>query len=257
LAVLAALALTVANPGARTTDPRSAYVTPDDVRVINWIAANTPPGARFLISAKSSYQGRAITAQDAGMWLPLLAGQGRGVSVPPLSAGSEGRQAEDFAQRTEALYQASLYPTAPDSVAVLRREHIGYVFIGEQTPTISSTLLLKDTADYCLLARAGGSAVFRVKQDTAPCPPPATAQAPAALALDQPQQAHDAPVLDATQVGTQPGQLTIAGLLRGFERPRPGTLLGQRPLQFRDPPLQAPDLGLDLRRDRHALVGGG
>jgi hypothetical protein len=278
LVVLAALALTVANPGARTTDPSHAYVTPDDVRVINWIAANTPPGARFLISAKSSYQGRAITAQDAGMWLPLLAGQGRGVSVPPLSAGSEGRQAEDFAARTEALYQAGLHPTAPDSVALLRREHIGYVFIGEQTPTISSTLLLKDTADYCLLARAGGSAVFRVKQDALPCPPPATALAvpqrdsdgwqagfkpaptpPASqvLALEQPQQPHDAPVLDPAQVGAQPGQFAVAGLLRGFERPGPGALLGQRALEFRDPPLQAPDLGLDLRRDRQALGGGG
>jgi hypothetical protein len=292
LALLAALALTVANPGARTTDPRHAYVTPDDVGVINWIAANTPPGARFLISATSSYQGRAITAQDAGMWLPLLAGQGRSVSVPPLSTGSEGQQAEDFAQRTQALYQAGLTPTAPESVALLHREHIGYVFIGEQTPTISSTLLLKDTADYCLLAQAGGSAVFRVKQDSAPCPPPATALAvphrdsdgrqagfkpaptvqngrqagfkPAptplasqGLALEQPQQTHDAPVLDAAQVGTQPGQLAVAGLLRGFERPGPRALLGQRPLQFRDPPLQAPDLGLDLRRDREALVRGG
>jgi uncharacterized protein DUF6541 len=257
LAVLAALALTVANPGARTTDPRSAYVTPDDVRVINWIAANTPPGARFLISATSSYQGRAITAQDAGMWLPLLAGQGRSVSVPPLSTGSEGQQAEDFAQRTQALYQASLHPTAPDSVALLHQEHIGYVFIGEQTPTISATLLLKDTADYCLLARVGGSAVFRVKQDTAPCPPPATAHVPPGLALEQPQQPHNAPVLDAPQVGAQPGQFAIAGLLRGFERPGPGALLGQRALQFRHPTLQAPDLGLHLRRDRQALVRGG
>jgi hypothetical protein len=257
LAVLAALALTVANPGARTTDPRSAYVTPDDVRIINWIAANTPPGARFLISATSSYQGRAITAQDAGMWLPLLAGQGRSVSVPPLSTGSEGRQADDFAQRTASLYQASLTPTAPASVALLHREHIGYVFIGEQTPTISSTLLLKDTADYCLLAQVGGSAVFRVKQVAAPCPPPSKAEAPAGLALEQPQQPHHAPVLDAAQVFAQPGQFAVTGLLRRFERPGPRALLGQRPLQFRDPRLQAPDLGFDLRWDRDALIRGG
>ena len=55
-----------ARQSRRTHDrPASAYVTPDDVRVINWITADTPSGARFLISAKSSYQGRAITAQDA------------------------------------------------------------------------------------------------------------------------------------------------------------------------------------------------
>ena len=89
------------------------------------------------------------------MWLPLLAGQGRSVSVPPLSTGSEGRQADDFALRAQALYQASLTPTAPDSVALLQREHIGYVFIGEQTPTIPATLLLKDTGGL-LPAGAGG-----------------------------------------------------------------------------------------------------
>ncbi|HMA35737.1 MAG TPA: DUF6541 family protein [Chloroflexia bacterium] len=162
LALLTAALLAVVRP-AGTTDPHFAYVTPDDLAAIIWAGGHTPPGAHFLISAQSTYQGRAITATDAGMWLPLLAGGGRAVSVPPLSTGAEGRQAADLARRTAALYQAGRQPTAPASLAVLRREHIGYVFVGEQAPTISTTLLLRDPGDYCLLYQQGRSYIFGVQ----------------------------------------------------------------------------------------------
>ncbi|HUS15581.1 MAG TPA: DUF6541 family protein [Chloroflexia bacterium] len=169
-ALLAALLLTLRNPGALTPDPRYAYVTPDDLGVLTWARAATPPGAHFLISGASTYSGQAITATDAGMWLPLLTGGDRTASIPPLSAGSEGKQAQDLAARTRALYRASISPTVPSNVDLLHREHINYVFLGEQTPTISPTLLLQDTADYCLLYQHGDSYLFGLRAAEATCP---------------------------------------------------------------------------------------
>lgn len=170
LNLLLALGLTLANPRAATPDPGFAYVTPDDLATLQWVRGHTPPDTRFLISGALTYHGQAITATDAGMWLPLLAGEDRTASIPPLSAGAEGKQAQDLAERTLALYQASLTPTLASNVNLLRREQIGYIFLGEHTATISPTQLLKDSADYCLLYRQGDSYVFRLQPPGAACP---------------------------------------------------------------------------------------
>ena len=169
LALLAALVLTALNPGARTTDTRFAYVTPEDAIALAWVRDHTPAGARFLISGNPDYQGRAITASDAGMWLPLLAGGGRTVSIPPLSSGSEGQQAQDFAAGVQALYQASRAPTAPASLATLKGQGIGYVFIGAITPSISMPAPLRDPGHYCLLFWLRQSYVFRIQPDGRVC----------------------------------------------------------------------------------------
>jgi len=170
--ILVALALGVADPRALRPDPGWSYVTADDLTALGWVAAHTPPQARFLISAASTYQGRAVTAADAGMWLPLLTGQDRQTSVPPLSAGAEGAQAADYAAHVQALYTASLSPTLASNLAVLQQAGIGYVFLGEHTPTISPTVLQRDHADYCLLYRQGNSFVFGLRgAPSAPCAP--------------------------------------------------------------------------------------
>jgi len=74
--------------------------------------------------------------------------------------GSEGRQTGELAEQTAALYTASLAPTQPAGLNLMARDGLNYVFLGEQTATISPTLLLKDQADYCALYRLGLSYVF-------------------------------------------------------------------------------------------------
>src|SRR4029078_13392061 len=74
---------------------------PADEAAFNWVKANTPPGAKFLISSEFSYSGRAVTASDAGMWLPLLTG--RNVSVPALNSWMERPIEPDFFTRTREL----------------------------------------------------------------------------------------------------------------------------------------------------------
>ena len=104
------------------------------------------------------------------MWVPLWAGQGRQTSVPPLSSAAEGNQAAGLAGQVVALYEASLTPTLASNVALLQRQQISYVFLGEHTPTIAPAVLLRDRADYCMLYRQGQSYVFGIRgAPAAPC----------------------------------------------------------------------------------------
>jgi hypothetical protein len=65
----------------------TALVGPADLAAIEWIKANTPADARFLVNSFPAYGGTLAAGTDAGWWLPLLAG--RWASLPPLTYGSE------------------------------------------------------------------------------------------------------------------------------------------------------------------------
>ena len=87
---------------ARVADVgRYNYVQPGDLEAFKWVKENMPPDAKFLISSEFSYTGRAVTASDGGMWLPLLAG--RNVSVPALNSWMERPIATDFFTDTREL----------------------------------------------------------------------------------------------------------------------------------------------------------
>jgi hypothetical protein len=103
LGVLAAAPLLAFALGtSHVADPAQySYVKTADFSAFDWIRANIPSDARFLISSEFSYAGRAVTASDAGMWLPLLAG--RNVSVPALSAWMEHPIESDFFTNTRTL----------------------------------------------------------------------------------------------------------------------------------------------------------
>jgi hypothetical protein len=97
---------------ARVADPGSyTYLQPADREAFRWIRENTPPESTFLISSEFSYNGRAVTASDGGMWIPLLTG--RGVSVPALNSWMERPVRRDFFELTRALaaYTQPLTPT--------------------------------------------------------------------------------------------------------------------------------------------------
>ena len=83
-------------------DPDSnSYVRNGDLQAFDWIKENTPATAKFLISSQISYAGRAVTASDAGMWLPVLVG--RSVSVPALAAWTERPLQPDYFEQARTL----------------------------------------------------------------------------------------------------------------------------------------------------------
>jgi hypothetical protein len=169
------------------------YVQRADLQAFEWIRANVNPEAKFLISSEFSYTGRAVTASDAGMWLPLLTG--RNVSVPALNSWMEKPIDNDFFTRTRELaaYTQPLTTTEglanPDSnqsvlvergiiggphvisddetLTLMRELGVTHVYAGSQEGKSEMRLgieaIRRDTAHFELIYDEGGVSVFRLR----------------------------------------------------------------------------------------------
>jgi hypothetical protein len=133
LAVGAALVLTVllTGMGARQirdiANPDTVIATAPDVAAAQWISANTPADARFLVSTYHWHLG-TYRGLDGGYWLPLLAG--RDASIPPSfyvygdpEYASEVSDVSAIVQRADAL-------TDEEIIDVMERTRSDYVYIG-------------------------------------------------------------------------------------------------------------------------------
>lgn len=189
LGILVAAPVLASFTGAsHVADPAQfAYVQPADLRAFNWIKANTPPDAKFLISSEFSYAGRGVTASDAGMWLPLLAG--RNVSVPALSAWMERPVSPSFFTDTRklaaytqptggpgdsdqpALVSRDIIPAVqslsdPQPLALMQQLGITYVYSGaaegKSAPRLDIAIMRKDSRHYKLVYFDSGVYVFQV-----------------------------------------------------------------------------------------------
>jgi hypothetical protein len=103
LGVALLLALIAGNAGwqARVVQPETALVAEADLAAIEWVRANTPPDARFLVNSFPAYGGTLVAGTDAGWWLPLLAR--RSVNVPPLTYGGELGERRGYVVGVNAL----------------------------------------------------------------------------------------------------------------------------------------------------------
>ncbi len=165
------------------------YLQGADERAFQWVKSNVPGSAKFLISSEFSYSGRAVTASDAGMWLPLLTG--RNVSVPALNSWMERPIETDFFTRTRQL-AAYTQPVTPLSVGgttqaelvrrkIIQEEHslsdpaaldlmrglgVTHVYVGAQAgaskPRLDVLALRRDTDHYKLLYFEEGVYIFEV-----------------------------------------------------------------------------------------------
>ncbi|HVF99242.1 MAG TPA: hypothetical protein VND68_05350, partial [Chloroflexia bacterium] len=173
-------------------DPGSSqYVHPADEAAFEWIEKSVPQDAKFLISSEFTYQGRGVTASDAGMWLPLLTG--RLVSLPALSAWVERPIETDFFTDTRKLaaytqplsdtltlsdrstqallVSKGIIPQArtladPETLALMRKLDVTHVYsgarAGKSNPRLDIGVMQRDTAHYRLLYSEGGVYVFEV-----------------------------------------------------------------------------------------------
>lgn len=169
-----------------------AYVHRADREAFAWIAANTPPSTKFLISSEFSYAGRGLTATDAGMWLPLLAGAGRTVSIPASITGNEkpidpqfivdtrqlaaytqpmGSDADTGDSVQEKLVAKGIIPhtgkiTGADALALMQKLGCQYVYIGTSGGLSKSRLDLEaiktDPKHFVERYSADGALVFEI-----------------------------------------------------------------------------------------------
>ncbi|MCB9135609.1 MAG: hypothetical protein H6636_09290 [Anaerolineales bacterium] len=117
---------------AEVAPAQFALVTRPDVKAAEWIQANTPEDAKFLVNGFLTDGDISVVGSDAGWWLPLLAH--RAVTVPPLTYMMEQNFDPDFrAQlRDFAMTLRAEGVTSPDVLAQLAAEGVGYVYIGQQ-----------------------------------------------------------------------------------------------------------------------------
>jgi hypothetical protein len=110
-----------------------AFVTRPDVRAAEWLQANSPPGARFLVNDFFAYGGGLLVGSDAGWWLPLLTGHL--TTLPPMTYGSEqGTQRSDFLKfvNTQAAIVEHFGVQSPKALQVLRANGVTHVFLGQR-----------------------------------------------------------------------------------------------------------------------------
>jgi len=89
-------------------NPSYRLVAPADLVAMDWLRANTPSDARFLVDGFLIYDGRSVVGSDAGWWIPLLAG--RQNTMPP-----------QYALLNEKPYQPGYDKAVTDLVAQLRQ----------------------------------------------------------------------------------------------------------------------------------------
>ncbi|MBC8075064.1 MAG: hypothetical protein H7Y32_03230, partial [Chloroflexales bacterium] len=129
VAALALLGWSAGWQGA-VVERQFALLGPEDVPAMEWVRANTPPEARFLINTIAGYSGTGVVGNDAGMWLPLAAG--RTTTVPPLTYASERAEQPGYAQSLLPAVQRlqELGLDSAEAVAQLRAQGVGYVYLG-------------------------------------------------------------------------------------------------------------------------------
>lgn len=132
LVALAAAILASALVWGRHAVLDEAYrlVTTQDRAALDWVAANTPADAVFLVSGFAAFGDTVVAGDDAGWWLPYWTGR-RG-TVPPILYGSERPVEAGYREgvnRLTALWHDDL--DAPATRAALREAHVTHAFVGE------------------------------------------------------------------------------------------------------------------------------
>lgn len=140
-------------------EPGAAYVRRDDLSAMDWIQSNTPPSAYFIVNTFSwDFLPTYVIGSDAGYWLPLLADR-RTVTVP-MTYPIERASVDDLVDRLLALDCLEGHLTSPEALALLRREGITHVYIGQRGGPIVVDELLKSPA-FDLEYQKGSAYVFR------------------------------------------------------------------------------------------------
>jgi hypothetical protein len=129
--MVVAASLWAARAHARMVDPAFIMVTPTDERAMDWVRANTPSTAKFLVNGFFAYGGSVVVGADAGWWIPLLAE--RENTMPPLTYESETPFSPDYRRQVTDLV-AQIQRTdlsTPEGLALLGHNGITHIFIGQ------------------------------------------------------------------------------------------------------------------------------
>jgi hypothetical protein len=140
-------------------DAQHVLATPADERAMDWISANTPAEATFLVSAGPAYGDTVVAGEDGGWWLSQLAD--RRTTLPPITYGLEPGIEPDWRQQVNALnaaWRADL--DSAETERLLREEGVGWAYVGPTAKTLTAEALER-SPDWERVYTEGGAAVYR------------------------------------------------------------------------------------------------
>jgi lipid-A-disaccharide synthase-like uncharacterized protein len=162
LLAVAALLIAFLASHARVYDlePYRFFVTPEDLKAMDWIEQNTPPDATFAVNTYF-WLPRAPHGTDAGYWIPYLTGRQMTAGVMLLNLGTSEYQSSvvDTSRLVEQL------ETEPAALEGLYERGVDFVYVGERGdvdgPGLNPALLAQsDRAE--LVYRDSGVYLFRI-----------------------------------------------------------------------------------------------
>ncbi|NLD45317.1 MAG: hypothetical protein GX657_17715 [Chloroflexi bacterium] len=139
-------------------EPGRQFVTNSDLAAFQWIAEQTPPGARFAV-ASNFWLAEGLEGVDGGQWIPYATG--RQVSVPPMIYINEATP-EQIATANALARRMTAAASPPEFAGILREEGIGYAYRGlRKTP--SWYAYLEDSAAFELLYDHESVRIYRLR----------------------------------------------------------------------------------------------
>jgi len=108
-----------------------SLATRPDLRAFNWIEANIPKSAGFLVNSFFAYGGTVVVGSDGGWWLPLLAGHNS--NLPPITYGFENDPWPGYKDWIHSLTIAVLNKGIddPQVLAMLAERKLQYIYVGQ------------------------------------------------------------------------------------------------------------------------------
>lgn len=160
---LLALLLIVTPIGARTQlhvfDTAShQMVTQSDIAAFQWITANIPDNAYFLVNGFLAYDNSMAVGSDAGWWLPFYTQ--RKNNIPPMSYATEKITPQtDRAEIRQLILDVSASAGNPDLLnPILCNAGITHVYIGQRqgqvgygSQSLIPAMWLEENSDFKLL----------------------------------------------------------------------------------------------------------
>jgi hypothetical protein len=142
-------------------EPGAVYVGQDDLPAVNWIRSNTPESSIFMVNTYNwDFLPNYVIGSDAGYWLPLLAD--RRTITMPMTYPRERSNVPGLTERLVTLHRLRGHLTSPEAIALLRREGITHVYVGQRGGPIVVDELLQSPA-FDLSYRNGAAHVFQLK----------------------------------------------------------------------------------------------
>ncbi|MFN2115539.1 MAG: hypothetical protein ACK2T6_07470 [Anaerolineae bacterium] len=133
-------------------------VTPADERAMEWLRDETPTDALILASCLKAFGGTICAGDDAGWWIPLLAG--RETTVPPVTYGVETTAEPGYAasvNRLADLWHADL--NAPETRAALDELGVTHAYLGAVVSDLDRTAIA-DSPYWRLMYDSDGVQVY-------------------------------------------------------------------------------------------------